>query len=98
VFGFLVFKTGEFGEDKQGLEGFVNGWQAILNGHIYYYSIIDSDGEIIESCGGFTNMDYLEEEVNHIIDQEIENRKVKRTNRIKTMIKNRVPLEKRMAV
>ena len=33
--GYVLFQTGEFGDNNIGLEGFVKNWQAILNGEIY---------------------------------------------------------------
>lgn len=97
VFGFLLFKTGEFGDDNQGLEGFVKHWTAILNGHIYYFTI-ENETEIIESCNGFDCMDYMKEEIDSIINSMVKYDEKQRVNRLKAQIKHKVPLDKRIAV
>ncbi len=62
LFGFLVFKKGEFGVNNIGLEGFVRSWAALLNGEVYGFTIEtisscnccnQSTNETIDSCGGF---------------------------------------------
>jgi len=97
TFGFLLFKTGEFGKDNCGLEGFVNHWQAVLNGNIYYFTIED-DIEVLESCGGFDDMDYMKKEIDSIINSMVEYDKKQRVNRLKAQIRHKVPLDKRIAV
>jgi hypothetical protein len=96
TFGFLLFKTGEFGNNNIGLDGFVKHWQAVLNGEIYYY-IIEDENDVIESCGGYDDYDDMKNDIDSIIEGIIKERKVKRQERLKTMIRHRVPLEKRIA-
>lgn len=94
TFGFVLFKTGEFGDNNIGLEGFVKHWANIVNGDIYYFTI-SQDDEILESCGGFDDMDYMKKEIDSILDDMVEYSRLERLKRVKTMIKNRVPLDKR---
>ena len=95
TFGYLLFKTGEFGKDNIGLEGFVKHWQAVLNGDIYYF-VIEKNGEVIDSCGGFDDIDYMKEEITSIINNTIKYEKLEKIKRLKAMIKNRVPLHRRV--
>jgi hypothetical protein len=67
VFGYVLFKKGEFGENNQGLKGFVSHWSNILNGDVYglilekKVELFTKDGELHSedweeehSCWGFT--------------------------------------------
>jgi hypothetical protein len=54
TFGFLVFKKGELGVDNIGVNGFVKGWENMINGRVYLFIVEDKEsGEVVESCGGF---------------------------------------------
>jgi hypothetical protein len=90
VFGFLVFKKGEFGENNIGLKGFVKHWNSVLMGEVYGFTIDDGD-----SIGGFVGYDYVIEEANDAIDNHIKQIKKRKVEKLKVLIKNRVPLEKR---
>lgn len=92
--GYLLFKTGEFGENNIGVEGFIRHWQAVLNGEIYFFTIED-ENQMIESCGGFDDYDYMKKEIDSIINSMLQLEHKKKVERLKTMIKHRVPLEKR---
>jgi len=95
MLGFVLFKTGEFGENNIGLEGFVAHWQSCLNGDIYYFTIEDQNGEFVESCGGFDDMDYMKKEIDSIVDSMVQIDNEARVAKLKAQIKHRVPLEKR---
>lgn len=94
LFGFILFKTGEFGDNNIGLEGFVNYWEAILNGNIYYFTIED-ENDIIESCGGFSDMDDMKKEIDNLIDSMVKYQDKQRVEKLKAMIRHKAPLEKR---
>lgn len=62
LFGVLLFEKGEFGENNQGLKGFIRGWCDLINGNVYDYIIIEKvkceccdnvEREVIDSCAGF---------------------------------------------
>jgi hypothetical protein len=96
VFGFLVFKNGEFGENNIGLKGFVESWSNWLNGEVYGYQVQDDKGEVLDSCWGFIGYEHCEEAAKESLTYCINAAKLERTSRIKTLIKNRVPLEVRL--
>lgn len=94
LMGYVLFKTGEFGEANIGLKGFVKHWSAVWNGDVYYFTIEEND-EVIESCGGFDDYNYMKKEIDSIINGMVEYNRKQRLERIKTMIRHRVPLDKR---
>lgn len=102
VFGFLVFKKGEFGEDNQGLEGFVTHWNHVLMGEVFGFTILDDNGESSDlegACiGGYAGYDCVIEEAKEAIDYHITQLKAMKQDKLKVLIKNRVPLEKRQAL
>ena len=62
VFGLLLFKNGEFGENNRGLTGFIHGWSELLNNNVYSFQIEErtkckhcgqTETKILDSCGGF---------------------------------------------
>jgi hypothetical protein len=65
LFGHLAFKKGEFGENNQGLKGFIAQWNSLLSGEVYGYQIIETETcnlgheheEVIDSCYGFYGYD-----------------------------------------
>lgn len=78
-----------------------------LHGDVGIMIIEDMDGEVIDSCGGYYpdhDVPYSEEwhypvsEARSTIDYEINENRKARLDRVKTMIKNRVPLDKRPAI
>lgn len=95
LMGYLLFKTGEFGNNNIGLEGFVKSWNAIINGEVYYFTIQDENGEVLDSCGGFDDYDYMKKEIDSIINGMVEYDRKQRVEKLKAMIKHRAPLEKR---
>lgn len=95
MLGFVLFKDGEFGEDNVGLKGFVRHWQACLNGDIYFFMIEDQTGEVVESCGGFDDFDYMKDEAQQLVDTYVQIDNEARVAKLKAQIKHRVPLEKR---
>lgn len=96
MFGFLVFKNDTFGENNQGLKGFIQSWASWLNGEVYGYKITDSEGEELDSCWGFIGYENCEEEAKSMLTHCIKHAKLEREKRIKTLIRNRVPLEVRL--
>ena len=83
----------------------VSGSLATLNdylaGECYWYSIVTPDGALDESvCGyiGDSGIDAILSEVRSTASSFIEKRRVQRLNRIKALIKNRVPMLQRASV
>ena len=95
VFGLLVFKKGEFGENDQYLKGFVNAWSMNWNGENYAYTIEDNEGNIIDSCCGFIGHENAIEEGKNALSYLMDEMKKNRENKLKVLIKNKVPLSLR---
>lgn len=64
---------------------------------VYGYIILNPEGENIESCWGFFGDNYNKTipECEAIVDNDIKQRQEKNTKKLKSFIKNKVPLEKR---
>jgi len=75
-------------------------YEQYLEGEVYSYIVYDDKGENVDSCGGFYG--YYHEEsglldsAKDIIDCHIEEKTKSKYERIKTFIKNNVPLNVRM--
>jgi len=74
VFGFLLFKKGEFGEDNKGVESFVKTFNSLLSNEVYRVDLVEYEEcnlggthrTIIESmCGiyGYADCDSMLDEV-----------------------------------
>lgn len=96
LFGLLVFEAGEFGENNQGLKGFIQSWASWLNGEVYGYRITDNQGKELDSCWGFIGYENCEDEAKSMLTHCIKHAKLEREKRVKTLIRNRVPLEVRL--
>ena len=68
-------------------------------GDVYCYNVLDKDGDVIDSCGGFYGDDHdengLMDMAKEFIDSEVYHSKLKKIEKLKVFIKNRVPLYKR---
>lgn len=95
IFGFILFKEGDFGENNKGIDSFVQYWENLLNGFVYCYCI-EKDNEIVDSCCGFTDIEYMKEELNNAIEYHIHKLNLKKQSKLKELIKHRVNLEKRI--
>jgi hypothetical protein len=52
------------------LKGEVEIYDQYLTGDIYYFTLEDADGNIVDSCGGFYGLDYIVEEISSYINEE----------------------------
>lgn len=94
-FGFLLFKKDD--HDDESLKNFVQLWNNILNGNVYYLYIYDKHNTY-ECCGGFTDIDELKKEVDMILKSYVKYDKKLRDNKLKVLIKNKVPLQYRSKI
>jgi hypothetical protein len=79
-------------------ECIVEEWNDYLSGNVWNFRTEDKDGEIIDSCCGFygdPEKSGLMDEAKSSIDFEIENRRKTKQNKVKTLLANKVPIEKR---
>ena len=98
--GVVMVKRSEFPERKKSDKGLrakvaaqlcetVTQW---CNGEIYGYVVEDSEGEHLDSCWGFYGLEYCESEGRDAAKYYAQEIRKARFNRLKEMIRNRVPL------
>ena len=93
-FGVLLVEKAA-GIPEKSVESFIENYGQYLNGEVYYYSITDDQGEIVDSCGGFIGYDHVEIEANDSLKYIMRRNKKDRENKLKSLIKNKVSLELR---
>lgn len=96
----------EFGGDKERaarcITGEIQTMDSYLKGEVYGFVLEDEDGEHLDSCWGFYGDDenprekYCLSEARSAVDYHASERDKKRRERIKSMIRNHVPLDARM--
>ena len=81
------------------LESEIQTYNDCLTGSVFYYNIENDDGESIDSCSGFLGSNFedngLLENAKGAIDYYIESKRKDRQNKLKILVRNRVPLNKR---
>lgn len=95
LFGLFICPK-DFFKDFKAVSSFIESYGQWLNGEVYYYYIEDSEGEVIDSCGGFIGYEHCEQEGEEALQWCISEAKKQREAKIKSYVKNRVPLEKRI--
>jgi hypothetical protein len=73
----------------------VDEWNQYMSGDVHTVSVI-KDGETLDSCGGFYGTELALGEANRMLDYEIEAYRKRREARLKTLVSNRVPLDRRL--
>lgn len=101
--GFALIQKNEHVKDSEEAykiaQSLLNEWNDYLSGNVYGFITEDSNGNGIDSCWGFygdPETSGLIDEAKSSIDYEIGNRMKKRIDKVKTFIRNNVPLEKRL--
>lgn len=84
-----------YAKAKKYLYGEVETYDQYLRGDVYGYIAEGPNGEKIDSCWGFYGYDYMVKEAESNIDFHLAEEKKKHEAKVKTLIKNKVPLEKR---
>lgn len=79
------------------LKAGVETYSQYANGEVYGFVIEDEDGEHVDSCWGFYGFEYVKQEAEAAAKAEAEHRAKQRANRLKDLIRNRVPLALRAA-
>lgn len=92
--GFMLVKRKNYWSEEKAFEvakSELETWNQILRGEVYWF-IVEDDGELIDSCGGFIgDDDCLIDEAKSGIDQYIENKIKEHGKQVKSWIINRVP-------
>jgi hypothetical protein len=79
-------------------EGIVETWNDYLSGNVWNFRTEDKNGNFIDSCCGFygdPEKSGLMDEAKSSIDFEIKKRNKDKQNKVKTLLKNHVPVDKR---
>lgn len=79
-------------------EGEIDMWNDYLSGNVWNFRTEDKNEEMIDSCCGFygdSEKSGLMDEAKSSIDYEIEKRRKAKQNKVKTLLSNHVPIEKR---
>lgn len=79
-------------------QSIVDEWNTYLSGEVCGYIIEDSKGKEIESVWGFYGIDYCEKEARELCEYSNKQSIKDHFERVKTWIRNRVPLYKRFAI
>ena len=71
--GAVLIKTGIVGHGrKHGVDacarGHVESWNQYLSGDVWFYQVLNQNGDIVDSCGGFYGLDYCKEEARTIAE------------------------------
>jgi len=77
------------------LEGEVREYSQYLEGDVYGYTIENSEGEHLDSCWGFYGYDYCKEQALETAKYQYKQILKKHTDKLKSQIRNHVPLAKR---
>lgn len=101
--GYLLLSLEEWPEMDDKADSYAKGtlesYTAWCNGSVYGWIVEDEDGENLESCWGYIGeSDYALEEGLSMAAHLEKARNRDRLNKLKTLIKNRVPLLKRPAM
>lgn len=76
----------------------IDTWNDYLSGNVWNYMTLDKDGNTIDSCCGYygdPEKSGCIEDAKSSIDYEIKKRNTEKVTKVKTWIKNHVPIEKR---
>lgn len=87
--GFIV------GENDDIIESEINEYDMYLRGEIYYYTLYNDNGDIIDSCGGLLGYDTAENEAENNLLYYHNKAKKERAEKLKAYIRHNVPLQRR---
>ena len=87
------FKTKKQAEDCA--EGMIETWNQYLSGDVYGYVVEDEKGEHLDSCWRFYGIEQAREEGLSMAKWHAGERLKKHLSKVKAMIQNHVPLERR---
>ncbi len=64
LIGFVLVKAGTYakGHMRKGVESYVETCNSYLAGDVWYYAIVDDEGNVLDSCGGFIGREAVEAE------------------------------------
>lgn len=76
-------------------EGLIEEWNQYLSGEVYGYVVEDVDGEHLDSCWGYYGLEDCIAEGKGSVESHASEILKKKLAKVKAMVKNRVPLERR---
>lgn len=74
------------------VEAEIDTYDKYLRGEVYYYVIKDENNEVIHDCGGYYDTNYALQDAKHYVDCHIDYIKRKSEEKMKQMIKERIPV------
>lgn len=80
------------------MEQEVETYNQYLIGDVYGFEIYNPDGELVDNCWGFYGKDSVVSRAEDIVDSMYRNAKRKKENRLKSLIRYNVPLNKRLNI
>jgi hypothetical protein len=70
-------------------------FKQFADGEVYFYELLDDDGEILDSCYEYYDLEHCQQEAQRVLEYYKSKRLQKRIDRIKILIKSKVPLNYR---
>jgi hypothetical protein len=98
-YGWKVLTAARIEKIKKYLRGEVETYDQYLTGDVYYYTTVDSNGNNVDSCGGYFGHDHeksgLLEAARGSIDYEIASKNKQKSKKLKALIKAKAPINVR---
>jgi hypothetical protein len=76
----------------------VDTYNRYVTGQVYGYVVEDKEGEFVDSCFGFYDLEHVMDEAKAVVNWEIKERTRKHVEQVKAWIRNKVPLDHRYAL
>ena len=93
--GYILINPNECPQPEKYATGVCEEFSQWCNGEVYGYVIEGKDGDHLDSCWGFYGYDYALNEGESALVWQIDHQRKSRQDRLKELIRNRVPLMQR---
>lgn len=97
--GFILVNRKEYWSKEKAFEraqSEIEDWNYILSGQVFGYEIEDQNGNFVDSCWGFIGWwEDMLSEVKNDVNAYIKHKQKEKHEKLKTLVKNKVPFEKR---
>lgn len=99
--GFVYINAEEWPDEEEAFKvagSVIEEWNQYLSGDVWGFKVLDIDDEDeIDSCWGYYGKEYCIEEAKSIVDYQVKELRNEHLRKVKTWVKNRVPLNHRFA-
>ncbi len=79
------------------MESAISCYSKWISGEFCSFAVTDAEGEFVDGCSGFDDMDYAIKEAKSAIDYIVKQKKIKHFQRLKDQIKAKAPLAYRIS-